>query len=177
MAFKRSWRIQIGFVAGIWFILAAEPTLFSILAGVCFMILGETIRFISAGTIRKSIEVTRAGIYGLTRNPLYIGSFLIGAGACIMGRDPIFSAVYVIGFLILYSRVIKREERFLLSRYGADYEQYLAEVPRIFPRSFAIGSILRATMVSQALKNREGNTVLGIFAILVVMFIKLKYPF
>ena len=173
MTFKKSWRIQIGFAAGIWFILTAEPTLSSILAGACFMMAGETIRFISAGTLKKRTEVTRAGIYGLTRNPLYIGSFLIGAGACIMSRDPIFSAVFVVGFFILYSRVIKREERFLLSRYGADYERYLAEVPRIFPRSFPVGRVLRDTTIPQAIKNREWQAVAGIVAVIAVMILKI----
>jgi protein-S-isoprenylcysteine O-methyltransferase Ste14 len=174
---RRSWRIPLGFLAGGWFIWAAKPTLPSILGGMCVMMAGETIRFVSAGTLKKRSEVTRTGIYAYTRNPLYIGSFLLGAGACIIGKDLVFSVVFVLSYLLFYRRVIDREERFLLGRHGDEYERYRAEVPRIFPRHIALTPLFSAVSLSQALKNREGRTILGIVFVIAVMFLKLRYPF
>ena len=174
---RRSWRIPLGFLAGGWFIWVAKPTVPSILGGMCMMLAGEAIRFVSAGTLKKRTEVTRTGIYAYTRNPLYIGSFLLGAGACIMGRDLFFSMVFVFSYLLFYRRVINREERFLASRHGDEYERYLAEVPRLIPRRISLTPLFGAVSLSQALKNREGRTVLGIVFILAVMFLKLRFPF
>ena len=58
-----------------------------------------------------------------------------------------------------------------------EYERYQAEVPRIFPRRIALTPLFSAVSLSQALKNREGRTVLGIVFVLTVMFLKLRYPF
>jgi protein-S-isoprenylcysteine O-methyltransferase Ste14 len=177
MKIKNSWRIPLGFLLSIWFIWVAEPTALSLLIGVLVMILGECIRFVSAGTIVKAREVTRAGIYTYTRNPLYIGSFLLGTGACIIGRDLWFSAVFFCSFILFYRMVIRNEERFLLNRFGEDYQRYLAEVPRFLPRKIRITPALCAVSVSHALRNKEGKTLLGIVFIVGVMLLKLKYPF
>jgi protein-S-isoprenylcysteine O-methyltransferase Ste14 len=172
---KKSLRMPIGFLAGFWFLWAADPTLQSFITGTLIMVLGETIRFVSSGTLRKFEGVTRNGMYRYTRNPLYIGSFVLGTGACIMGRDILFTAVFFIFFLLLYSRVILREEKYLVGRYGEDYVNYLAEVPRIIPRSLNLKYIMENTSPKLAIKNKEGKTLLGIAAILLIMLIKLIF--
>ncbi len=172
---KKSLRIPIGFLAGFWFLWAADPTVPSFIAGTFVMILGESIRFVSSGTLRKFEGVTRNGMYRYTRNPLYIGSFILGTGACIMGRDIIFAAVFYIFFILLYGRVIFREEKYLVGRYGDDYVNYIAEVPRIIPRTLNLKYILENTSPKLALKNKEGKTLLGIAAVLVIMLIKMIF--
>jgi protein-S-isoprenylcysteine O-methyltransferase Ste14 len=174
---KKSWRIPLGFLAAAWFIWKAHPTPASIIAGGIVMLFGELIRFISAGTLKKYREVARTGIYAYTRNPLYIGSFFLGAGACVMGRDILFSILYVVAFITVYSRVIAREEKFLISRYGAEYEQYLAEVPRIIPRTIQLAPLFHQTSAAHAFNNKEGKTLLGVAGIIAVMIVKVFYPF
>lgn len=166
-----------GFLAAAWFIWKATPTTASVIAGAAVMLFGELIRFISAGTLKKYREVARTGIYAYTRNPLYIGSFFLGAGACVMGRDILFSVVFVVAFIAVYSRVIAREEKFLISRYGTDYEQYIAEVPKIFPRTIQLAPLFRQTSAAHAFHNKEGHTLLGIAGIIAVMIVKMLYPF
>ncbi|MHB9027426.1 MAG: methyltransferase family protein [Candidatus Latescibacterota bacterium] len=173
MKIKKTFRIPIGFLAGFLFLWRANPSPRSFVIGALMMVIGECIRFISAGTLIKFEGVTRNGIYAFTRNPLYIGSFLIGVGACIVGRDLIFAALFIVFFPLLYLRVIRREEAWLVDRYGDEYAAYLREIPRIIPRRFDIAEALRETSPFLAVKNRELRTVLGLAIVLLVMTVKL----
>lgn len=173
MKFRKTIRLQIGFLAALVFIWRATPTPRSFFIGGLIMLAGEFIRFVSAGTLIKFEGVTRSGIYRYTRNPLYIGSFVIGAGACVMGMDPVFAAVYLILFPLVYRKVIQREETWLVGRYGDDYRRYIEEVPRIFPRRLDLGETLRETSPFLAVKNRELGAVLGLFLIFAVMAVKM----
>lgn len=173
MKIKKAIRIPIGFLAAFLFLWRAQPTPRSFVIGALIMALGEAIRFVSAGTLIKFEGVTRTGVYGFTRNPLYIGSFCLGLGACIMGRDLLFAALFVTLFPLLYIRVIRREEAWLVGRYGDDYVAYLREVPRLFPRRFDLGEALRETSPFLAVKNRELRAVLGLAVVLAAMAVKL----
>lgn len=171
---KKSWRIPLGFFTAIWFVFAAEPSPFSFAVGAVIMAFGEAIRFLSAGTLKKYKGfVVRNGIYAYTRNPLYIGSFLIGTGACIIGRDPLFTLVFLAAFTTLYSKVIAREEKFLAEQYGDEYQNYVDEVPRYIPRTFNLAAALRDSTVEQALNHKEYEAVLGILGIWAIMAVKM----
>ncbi|MFC1538748.1 methyltransferase family protein [Candidatus Latescibacterota bacterium] len=172
---KKSLRIPIGFLAGFLFIWRADPTVLSYMAGTLIILFGELIRFVSSGTLKKFEGVTRNGMYAYTRNPLYIGSFFLGTGACVMSRDPLFSIVFFLFYIILYRRVILREEKYLVGRYGEDYVRYLEEVPRLIPRKINLSYVFKNTSPALAIKNKEGKTLLGIAAILLIMLVKLIY--
>ena len=175
MKTKRSLRVPIGFLAGILFIWRAEPSLISYIIGTLVIFFGELIRFVSSGTLKKFEGVTRNGIYSYSRNPLYIGSFFLGIGAFIISKDLLFSAVFLAFFLLLYNRVIIREEKYLVGRYGEDYERYIKEVHRFFPKKIDIMYVFQETSPSLAIKNKEGMTLWGIAIILILMFAKLIY--
>jgi len=175
MKLKNSLRIPVGFAAGAVFLYRAEPVLWSFVTGLLFMLCGEAVRFISAGTLIKYEGVTRNGIYSCTRNPLYFGSFLIGAGACIMGRDPYFTLFFFIVFPVVYLRIVKREEAFLRGRYGDDYERYTREVPRFWAGRLEVGAVLRESSLFLAVKNGELRAVAGIAGILAVMLLKMMW--
>ena len=172
---RKSLRVPIGFLAGILFIWRAVPSPVSFTIGTLLIICGELIRFVSSGTLRKYEGVTRNGIYAYTRNPLYIGSFLLGSGACIMSNDLLFSAVFFSFFILLYGRVVIREEKYLIDRYGGDYLRYIDEVPRIFPRKLNLKFIFRETSPALAFKNQEGKTLLGIVLVLIIVITKMVY--
>jgi protein-S-isoprenylcysteine O-methyltransferase Ste14 len=83
---------------------------------------------------RKSVTVVSDGPYSITRNPLYVFSSIaaIGVGAQ-MG-----SITAAVGFGVAcaaaFHLVILREEKYLSANLGTDYNAYMAEVPRFFPR-------------------------------------------
>ena len=175
MKVKQAIRIPIGFIAGFVFLLRAEPTPVSFVSGLIIMVLGEAVRFISAGTLIKYEGVTRNGIYNFTRNPLYVGSFLIGVGACIISRDPVFSLFFFIAYPLIYFQVIKREEVFLKGRYGDEYTQYLNEVPRFWSGRLDLKEIVKESSPFLAVKNGELYTISGIFAVTVIMVVKMVW--
>ena len=172
---KNTFRIPIGFTAALVFLVRADPVLWSIITGLIIMVCGEAIRFISAGTLIKYEGVTRSGIYGYVRNPLYTGSFLIGLGACFMGRDFLFTLFFLIAFPAIYLQIIKREEKSLIERYGKEYELYTQEVPRFWPGKVVVSDIIKESSLFLAIKNGEYRAVLGVVAILVVMVLKMIF--
>ena len=175
MKVKNTLRIPIGFAAGVIFIIRANPTFRSFCVGTVIMLFGEAIRFISAGTLIKFEGVTCKGIYAYSRNPLYLGSFFIGLGACITGRDILFSTFFIIAYPILYLRIIKREEHYLTGRYGDDYDRYKEKVSRFWSDGFNVGEILRESTPFLAVKNRELRTVIGVVIVLTVMALKMMF--
>jgi len=175
MKLRKSFRIPIGFLIGAVYIVRADPSWETFFIGAVIMIFGEFIRFVSSGTLIKFEGVTRNGIYSYTRNPLYIGSFFIGTGACIIGRDVLVILIFTVLYPLIYISVIRREEQFLTNRYGNDYLQYTREVPRIIPRRFNLYEVLGETAPFLAVKNRELLTVAGIAAVWIIMVIKMVW--
>ena len=90
--------------------------------------------FSRAGTPVRSIKPTRAlvttGIHGWTRNPIYLGMFLVYAGIGIAVRSPsILILTLPLAIAIRYG-VVAREEVYLERRFGDTYRDYKAHVRR-----------------------------------------------
>src|SRR5258705_13759457 len=74
------WRVPLGFACAAVFFLLAKPSPATLLVGASVSLLGLSIRAWAAGHIRKNQELATSGPYAYTRNPLYLGSFLLGLG-------------------------------------------------------------------------------------------------
>jgi protein-S-isoprenylcysteine O-methyltransferase Ste14 len=97
-------------------------------------LVGLWIRGWAAGTIHKNEVLTTTGPYARTRNPLYLGSFLIGCGVTIAGGHWIWPLVFGVFFLVVYRTTIEKETRFLSERFPEAYARYAAAVPIFLPR-------------------------------------------
>ena len=90
--------------------------------------------FRRAGTNPEPWEPTHAivttGIYGVTRNPMYIGMALIYAGIAIGFDAPIALLLLPIVIAIVRNEVIAREERYLTAKFGEAYTDYQRRVRR-----------------------------------------------
>ncbi len=74
------------------------------------------------------------GLYRYLRNPMILGVALL-----LLGESCIFSSKVLLGWAILFILInhlyfLFFEEPDLLRRFGAEYEEYRAQVPRWFPR-------------------------------------------
>jgi protein-S-isoprenylcysteine O-methyltransferase Ste14 len=90
--------------------------------------------FSRAGTPVRSIHPTRAlvttGIHGWTRNPIYLGMFLIYGGIGVAAQSPwILILTLPLAITIRYG-VVAREEAYLERRFGDAYRNYKARVRR-----------------------------------------------
>ena len=91
----------------------------------------EHIRF----RLRMGRHLATTGPYALVRNPLYIGNTLMCLGAVVASELLWMVPVTLVWCAVVYSLVVRQEEARLLRKYGEPYQQYLAAVPRWFPRT------------------------------------------
>ena len=90
--------------------------------------------FSQARTPIPTNQPTRAlvttGVHGWTRNPIYLGMFLVYGGIGIAVRSPsILILTLPLAIAIRYG-VVAREEVYLQRRFGAGYREYKARVRR-----------------------------------------------
>lgn len=77
-----------------------------------------------------STSLIERGPFRVTRNPLYISISLIHAGICLFA-NALWPLLFLAPALLAIRHfVIAREERYLLQRFGADYESYCRRVRR-----------------------------------------------
>jgi protein-S-isoprenylcysteine O-methyltransferase Ste14 len=127
-------RVAIGWLLAVAFLALARPTPAAIAAGAALFALGAALRTWAAGHIRKREALAVTGPYAHTRNPLYLGSFLMACGALVMGRNWWFAAASLLVAIPVYYVVIRKEEVFLAGIFGQAFAAYTREVPRFFPR-------------------------------------------
>jgi protein-S-isoprenylcysteine O-methyltransferase Ste14 len=90
--------------------------------------------FSRAGTPVRSIQPTRAlvttGIQGFTRNPIYLGMFLLYGGIGVAAQSPwILILTLPLAITIRYG-VVAPEEAYLERRFGDSYRDYKTRVRR-----------------------------------------------
>jgi protein-S-isoprenylcysteine O-methyltransferase Ste14 len=101
-------------------------------AGGFVMIGMGTRRFVAAGTnIPPNLPTTALvvdGIYGRTRNPLYLGTTLVYLGLSVAAGS-LWAIVLVVPLLwVINVGVVAREERYLERKFGDAYRAYKARV-------------------------------------------------
>ena len=80
-------------------------------------------------TILPAASLQTNGIYGITRNPMYLGFMIAYAGTtCIAGNW--LCASFLIILFILQNRIIIREEKYLGREFGQQYLDYKQKVRR-----------------------------------------------
>ncbi|HUH12416.1 MAG TPA: isoprenylcysteine carboxylmethyltransferase family protein [Longimicrobiales bacterium] len=159
------------------YFLLADPTTLSILAGLPLALAGGALRAWAAGTIHKNKVLSTGGPYAYTRNPLYLGTFLLGLGVATASGQPLLVAAFLAFFAVVYVETIRREEARLAALFGADYHAYAARVPRLFPRPWrraAPEGAARASEVARFrlgryLGNREYQMLLGLTAVFIIL--------
>lgn len=104
-----------------------------IVVGLAIMAAGIR-NFSRAATPVRSNQPVRAlvatGIHGWSRNPIYVGMFLLYAGIGIAARSPWILALALPLIIILRYVVVAREEAYLERRFGDSYRDYKARVRR-----------------------------------------------
>lgn len=86
----------------------------------------------------KTREVVAAGPFSVTRNPLYLFSFIGAVGGALVANHLWFALLVVGGFIVYYPFVILSEEAGLRKGLGEPYEAYCRRVPRLLPRTLKV---------------------------------------
>lgn len=125
---------------------------------------GEALRIWASGHLRKDQVLTTGGPYRMIRNPLYLGSFLIALGFCLIAGSVWIWILFAIYFTVCYLPVIQYEERILREKFQTDYEDYAREVPAFYPALRPYQEPNSRFSMAQVMRNKEYNAVAGILA-------------
>jgi protein-S-isoprenylcysteine O-methyltransferase Ste14 len=128
------WRVPLGFLCGALFLFFARPTIASLLVGGAVALPGLALRAWASGHLRKNETLAVTGPYAYTRNPLYLGSFLMGLGFTIAAGRILLVLVFAVMILGIYLPVMRVESATLAVLFGKKYLRYAKEVPLLLPR-------------------------------------------
>ena len=128
------WRVPLGFLCAAAFLFFARPTPRALLIGASVSLLGLALRAWAAGHIRKNAQLATSGPYAFTRNPLYLGSFLLGLGFTVASGRIVLGLLFAALFLGIYLPVMRVEASTMAELFGKDFEIYRRAVPLFFPR-------------------------------------------
>jgi len=170
-------RVPLGFAFAVLYFWLARPSWRSLAFGAVLFIPGLVIRALASGHVRKNEALATSGPYAYTRNPLYLGSLLIGIGFALAARSWWVGVVLIAMFFAIYVPVIRSEEAFLRERFP-EFEAYAKAVPRMIPRitpAFRDQAGAGGFSISLYLKHREYNALLGSLAMTAGLIVKMNF--
>ena len=169
-------RVPLGFLFAVFYFWLARPTWRSMAIGAIVMVPGLLIRALASGHVRKNESLATSGPYAYTRNPLYLGSLLIGLGFVVAARSSWVGVALVVMFFAIYLPVIRNEETFL-RRTFPEFEEYARRVPRMWPRLSAYSDSETEASAGFSLdlylKHREYNALLGAVGMMAALVVKM----
>jgi protein-S-isoprenylcysteine O-methyltransferase Ste14 len=88
--------------------------------------LGDSLRI---GLPQEKTRLKTRGLYRFSRNPVYVGIYLIAISAMVYTVNPliILLGIYCI---IIHHLIVRAEEKFLKDRFGKAYSDYCSKVRR-----------------------------------------------
>ncbi len=137
-----------------WGVGGYQGDLYTSLAGFVLMLLGQIIRSVTVGFgfvkrsgVKKRIHaegIMQEGLFAHSRNPLYVGNYLIVTGALFTLNISWYYLIFLPFFYLVYISITLAEEEFLSGKFGQAYQEYKGSVNRYlfgnwsrFPASFA----------------------------------------
>jgi len=167
-------RVPLGFLFAVFYIWRAKPTWRSLLIGLVLAALGLVIRALASGQVKKDRELTTTGPYAYVRNPLYLGSILLGIGFVVAAHDPWIGLVLVVYFVLIYVPVIRAEQVYLRGQFPA-YAEYMRSVPSLLPHTIWFRGVTSGFSRELYFRHREYNALLGAAAMLAVLIAKILW--
>jgi len=81
---------------------------------------------------KEETELVISGIYRVMRNPMVFSIYLSVIGTFFIVPN-LLTLIILIFSIITFDAKARNEEKFLLNRFGRDYEEYKSKVGRYFP--------------------------------------------
>jgi protein-S-isoprenylcysteine O-methyltransferase Ste14 len=172
------WRVRAGLLFLPALLLVARPRPASTGAGIAVCGLGLLVRAWAAGHIKKEKELAVSGPYRYTRNPLYLGNFLLGLGVGIGTDSWAGLAIFAVYFLAFYPPVILEERDRMARLFPEAYADYRKRVPIFLPtlRPYPAAPGARFS-AAQYRKNREPRALVGAGIIWAILLARMIFGF
>lgn len=168
-------RVPLGFVFAVFYFWLARPTWRFVAFSLILIVPGLLLRALASGHVRKNEALAISGPYAYTRNPLYLGSLLIGIGFSVAARSWWVGLALVMMFLVIYLPVIRGEEEFLRAKFPT-FDEYARQVPHMIPRIIPYSPEPTSSggfSLDLYVKHREYNALLGTLAMLIALLLKI----
>lgn len=129
-----------------------------------------TVGYVPRGTSGRNTQsqvaemLNTTGMYSITRNPLYLGNFIIIFGITLFIQVWWLALIVWTGYWFYYERIIFAEEEFLRRKFGSEFTAWARRTPMVIPHfknwrkpdlSFSFKTVLR----------REFSTYFAIVAV------------
>jgi protein-S-isoprenylcysteine O-methyltransferase Ste14 len=79
---------------------------------------------------KTTSHIVTTGIYGVSRNPIYLSFVLIGLGIAFAVNSLWIVLMQILVVVLIQKFVIAKEERYLESKFGDEYRSYKSKVRR-----------------------------------------------
>ncbi len=136
--------------------------------------MGIFVRAVASGHVEKNRVLTMSGPYAYVRNPLYVGSIIIGIGFATAARDVWVVVAIVLLFFVIYLPVIRSEEAFLRTQFE-EYDDYARRVPSLLPTTLLYRQITKGFSRELYFSHREYNSLLGAAAMVLALVVKILW--
>ncbi|MBX3476092.1 MAG: isoprenylcysteine carboxylmethyltransferase family protein [Brevundimonas sp.] len=83
---------------------------------------------------RKKAEIVDRGPYSISRNPLYVFSFIGAFGIGAQTGQITVAAIFVVAAWVIFRATVRKEEAWLSREFGETYAAYVRRTPRFLPR-------------------------------------------
>jgi protein-S-isoprenylcysteine O-methyltransferase Ste14 len=167
-------RVPLGFAFAAFYLWRARPMWSALLVGTVFALMGIFLRAVASGHVEKNRVLATTGPYAYVRNPLYVGSIIIGIGFTIAARDLWVLIAIVLLFVLIYMPVIRSEEAFLRGQFP-EYGDYARRVPSLLPRTVLFRQITTGFSRELYFSHREYNSLLGAAAVVAALVVKILW--
>jgi protein-S-isoprenylcysteine O-methyltransferase Ste14 len=104
--------------------------------GIALIILGATVRIWCVIDLRSTWRIDHlvtSGIYGWTRNPIYL-SFMVAILGVALASDTWLGFAWAMASIVTLYQLARVEESDLEKAFGDEYRRYRTRVPRFLPR-------------------------------------------
>jgi len=168
----------------IYILYNSHPEIQNMLIGFTLITIGESLRMWAvsyAGGVTRTTKVgapslCTSGPYSYTRNPLYIGNMVIYSGVVFVAGSLNISFMLIITwvfFTVQYYLIIDLEQNTLIDNFGEEYEKYINNVPKLFPRmdSWKNKDKYVPIKFSKTIKT-EKRTLQNIILLILIIFFK-----
>jgi len=166
-------RVPLGYVLGFTYVLFSQPNPLSLYVGIPIALLGLFLRGWASGHLEKNLRLATTGPYGYSRNPLYLGTLLLGLGFSIAGETLLLGVAFLLIMLLIYWPVMRQEEAALTHQFGSAYKTYASEVPLFWPGLKASRTRTETFQWILYRKNREYQAAAGFIGAVVFLYLKL----
>jgi protein-S-isoprenylcysteine O-methyltransferase Ste14 len=113
------WRVVSGLVRGMGGVLLFAGLAVNVIADRAFTRHGTTVK-----PFEESAALVTTGIFGLTRNPMYVGIVLMLAGVSLLLGSLVALAPALMLAILLDRRFIRIEEKMLAEKFGEVWQAY-----------------------------------------------------